>query len=54
MADKKLKPGDVGWTHPDVRGDTNPVSIKALSDAFDAYNRQERKRIMAERANRKQ
>lgn len=49
MADKKLKPGDVGWTHPDVRGDTNPVSIKALFDAIDAYNRQERKRVSDER-----
>ena len=48
MADKKLKPGDVGWTHPDVRGDTNPVSIKALSDAIDAHIREEQKRVANE------
>lgn len=52
MADE-LKPGDVGWTHPDVKGDTNPASIKALADAVDAYDRQERDRVLLERVQRK-
>lgn len=52
MADE-LKPGDVGWTHPHVKGDTNPQSIKALHDALMKHDRQERDRVLLERVQHK-
>lgn len=39
------KPGDPGWTHPDVKGETDPHKIKAQLDAIEAQEQAERDRI---------
>jgi len=45
MADKKPQPGDPEWTHPDVKGMTDPKAIKALSDAIKIQERREANRV---------
>lgn len=41
MAEQKPQPGDPKWTHPDVKGMTDPKAIKALSDMVDAQEQRE-------------
>lgn len=48
MADTQLpepQPGDPKWTHPDVKGMTDPVAIKALTDAITAQEKREHDRV---------
>lgn len=46
VADKpKPQPGDPEWTHPDVKGMTDPKAIKALSDAIKIQERREANRV---------
>jgi hypothetical protein len=39
------QPGDPCWTHPDVRGATDPVAVKALLDAIASKEQAELDRI---------
>lgn len=39
------QPGDPEWTHPDVKGMTDPTAIKALTDALDIQEKRESNRV---------
>lgn len=39
------QPGDPEWTHPDVKGMTDPTAIKALTDAMTIQEQRESDRV---------
>lgn len=46
------KPGDPGWTHPHVKGETDPSKIKAEIDKVERDEASRRDQIIKDRHSR--